>query len=139
VDKELQKIRQNGGVKEGEKPPQSNFRQARVAPTLLPEFQGNVVAVPTAPHWDDGLDALQQRMERLNARMEQEAKENPGLRRAEKDEARKKALAETFTPEELKCMKGISNGGYHYLDAVKILAPIGKAFAEARASVRKNQ
>jgi hypothetical protein len=26
---------------------------------------------------------------------------------------------------------GVSNGGYHYLGAAKILAPIGKAFAEA--------
>jgi hypothetical protein len=25
---------------------------------------------------------------------------------------------------------GVSNGGYHYLGAAKILAPIGKAFAE---------
>jgi hypothetical protein len=25
----------------------------------------------------------------------------------------------------------VSNGGYHYLGAAKILAPIGKAFAEA--------
>jgi hypothetical protein len=32
----------------------------------------------------------------------------------------------------LKCLKaGVSNGGYHYLGAAKILAPIGKAFAEA--------
>jgi hypothetical protein len=40
-------------------------------------------------------------------------------------------MAEGFTPEELKRMNGISNGGYHYLGAAKILAPIGKAFAEA--------
>jgi hypothetical protein len=26
---------------------------------------------------------------------------------------------------------GVSNGGYHYLGAAKIMAPIGKAFAEA--------
>jgi hypothetical protein len=29
----------------------------------------------------------------------------------------------------LKLLKGISNGGYHYLGAAKILAPVGKAFA----------
>ena len=40
-------------------------------------------------------------------------------------------MAENFTPEELKRLKGISNGGYHYLGAAKIMAPIGKAFAEA--------
>ena len=55
-----------GGVKEGKKPPQMYFRQAQAAPASLPEFKGNVVAVETAPFWDDDLDALQQRMERLN-------------------------------------------------------------------------
>ncbi len=36
-------------------------------------------------------------------------------------------------------MKGISNGGYHYLGAAKILAPIGKALAEAMADLQKTQ
>ena len=57
--------------------------------------------------------------------------ENPKLTEAEKDEARKKAINEDFTPEELKRLKGVSNGGYHYLGAAKIIAPIGKAFADA--------
>ena len=48
-----------GGVKEGKKPPQMYFRQAQAAPASLPEFKGNVVAVQTAPYWDDDLDALQ--------------------------------------------------------------------------------
>jgi len=120
-----------GGVKEGEKPPQMYFRQAQTAPASLPEFQGNVVAVQTASYWDDDLDALQQRMEKFNAKMDREFKEDPSLSREARDEVRKKAMAETFTPEELKRLKGISNGGYHYLGAAKILAPIGKAFAEA--------
>ena len=111
------------------------LRKAQVAPTLLPEFQGNVVAVPTAPFWDDDLGALQQRMEKFNALMDQEAKKNPGLNRVARDEARKKAMAEDFTPEELKRMKGISNGGYHYLGAAKILAPVGTALAEAVANL----
>jgi len=129
-----------GGVKEGEKPPQSNFRQAQIMPASLPEFHGNVVAVPTAPYWDDDLDALQQRMEKFNAKMEQEAKKDPSLSRAARDEVRKKAKAETFTPEELQRLKaGVSNGGYHYLGAAKILAPIGKAFAEAMVNLQKTQ
>jgi alpha-galactosidase len=126
-----------GGVKEDTKPGSMKyFRQAQVAPALLPEFKGNVVAVPTAPYWDDDLDALQQRMERFNAKMNQEAKKNPNLSRAAKDEARKKAMAESFTPEELTRMKGISNGGYHYLGAAKIMAPIGKAFAEVMVDLQ---
>jgi Carbohydrate esterase, sialic acid-specific acetylesterase len=120
-----------GGVPEGKKPPQLYFRQAQAAPASLPEFKGNVAAVETAPFWDDGLDALQQRMEKLEAQLEEAAKKDPTLNQAAKDAARKKAVEEHFTPEELKHLKGISNGGYHYLGAAKILAPIGKAFADA--------
>ena len=85
-----------------------HFREAQVRPTLLPEFKGNVVAVQTAPFWDDDLAALQAR--------------------AEKNEK--------LTPEEQKRLKvGVSNGGYHYLGAAKIMAPIGKAFAEAMVNL----
>ncbi len=126
-----------GGVKEDNKPPMSIFRQAQAAPASLSEFKGNVVAVQTAPYWDDDLDALQQRREKLDAKMEQEAKKGPGLSQAARDEAYNKALADNFTPEELKRLKGISNGGYHYLGAAKILAPIGKAFAEALVNLQK--
>ena len=115
------------------------LRQAQVAPTLLPEFKGNVVAVQTAPFWDDELDALQQRMEKFNAKMDQEAKKDPNLSQAARDEAYRKALAETFTPADRKRLKGVSNGGYHYLGAAKILAPIGKAFAEATVKLRNAQ
>jgi hypothetical protein len=50
-------------------------------------------------------------------------------------ENKMKLMAENFTPEEWKRLKGVSNGGYHYLGAAKILAPIGKAFAEALVGV----
>ena len=128
-----------GGVPEGKKPPQLYFRQAQAAPASLPEFQGNVVAVQTAPYWDDDLDALQQRLEKLNSKMDQEARKNPNLSQAKREQACKKARAETFTPEESKRLKGISNGGYHYLGAAKIMAPIGKAFAEAMANMQKTR
>jgi len=124
----------------GMKPPQNEiyFRQAQVAPASRPEFQGNVMAMETAPYWDDDLAALNGRMEKLNARMDREARKDPSLTRAAKDEARKLAIAENFTPEELKRLKGgVSNGGYHYLGAAKILAPIGKAFAEAMAELQQ--
>jgi putative heme-binding domain-containing protein len=120
-----------GGVPEGKKPPQLYFRQAQAAPASLPGFKGNVVAVETAPFWDDDLDALQQRMEKLEAKLEQAARKDSKLNQATKDAARKKAIEEHFTPEDLKRHKGVSNGGYHYLGAAKIMAPIGKAFAEA--------
>jgi len=102
-------------------------------------LKGNVVVVPTAPCWDDDLDALQQRLEKLNEKMDQEAKQDPSLTPEAKDAARQKASAETFTPEELKRLKGLSNGGYHYLGAAKIMAPIGKTFAEAMVNLQKTQ
>jgi len=71
-----------------------------------------VVAVQTAPYWDDDLDALNRRAEEK----------------------------ESLTPEEQKRLKaGVSNGGYHYLGAAKIMAPIGKAFAEAMVNFSKTQ
>ena len=112
-------------------PPQLYFRQAQAAPASLPEFKGNVVAVQTAPYWDDDLATLHERLEKLNHRMEREAKEHPALSAGAKAIAREKAIAEHFTPEELKRLKGVSNGGYHYLGAAKILAPIGVAMATA--------
>jgi hypothetical protein len=125
-----------GGVKEGEKPPQSNFRSAQVKPTSLPEFHGNVVAVPTAPYWDDELDALQQRMDacwpKVDARVAAEKNDSW--------ENKMRIMAENFTPEEWKRLRaGTSNGGYHYLGAARIMAPIGKAFAEAMANLQKPQ
>jgi hypothetical protein len=46
-------------------------------------------------------------------------------------------MNEEFKPDELKRLStGVSNGGYHYLGAAKILAPIGQAFAEALVEVK---
>jgi len=126
-----------GGVKEDAKPgSQKHFRQAQAAPAALPEFAGNVVAVPTAPWWDDDLEALQKRMDacwpKVDARVA-----------AEKDtswENKMKVMAENFQPDEWKRLRaGVSNGGYHYLGAAKIMAPIGKALAEAIVDLGKHQ
>lgn len=120
------------GVEKGKKPPMAHFRAAQMKAAALPEFKGNVFAVETAPFWDDDLDALKQRMDRLNDKLNQEFKKDPKLTREAKEDARTRAVAAAFTPDELKRLKaGVSNGGYHYLGAAKILAPIGKAFAEA--------
>jgi alpha-galactosidase len=82
------------------------------APASLPEFKGNVAAVQTAPFWDDDLAALQARAEKK----------------------------ESLTPEEEKRLKaGVSNEGYHYLGAARIMAPIGKAFAEAMVKLQKTE
>ena len=44
-----------------------------------------------------------------------------------------------FTPEERERLEGASNGGYHYLGAAKIMAPIGRAFAEALVGASKSK
>ncbi len=120
------------GLKGDKKVPMMHFRAAQRKAAALPEFKGTVFAVETASFWDDDLDALAQRKERLYDKLEQGfRKATPKPTEPEKEAARKKALDEEFKPEELKRLKaGVSNGGYHYLGAAKILAPIGKAFAD---------
>lgn len=121
------------GLKGDNNAPMMHFRQAQRKVAALDEFKGNVFAVETAPFWDDDLDVLAQRKDRLYDKLEQGfRKATPKPTEPEKQAARKKALDEAFKPEELKRLKaGVSNGAYHYLGAAKILAPIGKAFADA--------
>lgn len=120
------------GLNKGAKPPMAHFREAQRKPASLPEFKDTVKVVETAPFWDDDLDALKGRMDKLNDKLDREFKKDPKLTREAKAEARTRAAGEQFKPEELKRLKaGVSNGGYHYLGAAKILAPIGKAFADA--------
>ena len=110
------------------------FRKAMASPSLLPEFQGNVVAVQTAPFWDDKLESLQARVEANWPKVDAKVKE-------EKDESwenKMKHMAENFTPEEWKYhQRNGSNAGYHYLGCAKTFALMGKAFAEAMAGLQK--
>ena len=129
-----------GGEKEGMKGRQKHFREAQTAVASLPEFKGNVSAVPTAQFWDDDLDELQQRMERVNDKVDRSVRKEPKPPRTEIETMRKKAVEEQFKPEEVKRLKaGVSNGGYHYLGAAKIMAPIGKAFAESAIALSNGE
>ncbi len=120
------------GMKGDKNAPMMHFREAQRKPSTLNEFKGNVIAVETAPFWDDDLDMLQQRMERLNDTLESQFNRTPDMTEEAKEVSRKKAIAEQFSPEELKRLRsGVSNGGYHYLGASKIMAPVGNAFAKA--------
>ncbi|MFO0939062.1 MAG: sialate O-acetylesterase [Gemmataceae bacterium] len=125
-----------GGDKEGKKAPQMHFRDAQRKPAQLDEFKGNVFVVETSPFWDNDLETLQVRMERFNQKMDQEFRKAGNQMTEEmKQAARKRARETQFRTEELKRLKeGVSNGGYHYLGAAKIIAPIGKAFAESLIS-----
>jgi len=51
---------------------------------------------------------------------------------------RDKQMHKVCTPEEAKIIRGCSNGGYHYLGSAKIVAQIGKAFAEAMLEMEKD-
>lgn len=117
----------------GEKGEMKHFREAQRKPVALDEFKGTVFLVETAPFWDDDLAAFVGRKERVYDKLEQGfRKASPKPTEPEKEAARKKALDEELKPEELKRLNaGVSNGGYHYLGAAKIMAPIGRAFAEA--------
>lgn len=46
------------------RPIHKNFRAAMAAPASLPEFKGNVVAVPTEQFWDHRLEVARERKER---------------------------------------------------------------------------
>ena len=98
-----------------------------VPPASLPAFKGSVAAVQTAPFWDDKLDELFTREQADWPKVDATVK-------AEHDESwgnKMKVMAENFTPEEWKYLQGASAFGFHYLGAAKIMAPIGKAFADA--------
>ncbi|MGL6076618.1 MAG: sialate O-acetylesterase [Fimbriiglobus sp.] len=129
------------GLKGDKKAPMMHFRDAQRKVLTVKEFQGNVVAVETAPFWDDDLEALSEREEQLYDKLEQRfQKANPKPTEPQKEAARKKALKVEFKPDELKRLRmGVSNGGYHYLGAAKIMAPIGKAFAEALLEIKPSK
>lgn len=120
-----------GGLAENERPSQMYFRQAQRAAAARPEFQGNVIAVETARFWVDELEQLAERRDQLHHQLNEQFQKDGQLTGEQQDLARAAAERETFTPAERKLLLGVSNGGYHYLGAARILAPIGKAFAEA--------
>jgi alpha-galactosidase len=117
-----------GGEKEDKKPgTQKHFREAQTAVASRPEFKGNVMAVRTALYWDDELEALHERMESYWPDVDAKTAE-------EKDDSwenKMKHMEKKYKPAEWKRLKGASSGGYHYLGTARIMAPIGRAFAEA--------
>ncbi len=122
-----------------------NFRTAMAVPTSLPEFKGNVTAVLTERYWD---------MEVVELRAREKGIKAPAAKIADRvksgeltREGGKSALdalyAKTFSPRELTVLKtSTSNAEFHYLGSGKIMAQIGKGFAEAMAElveVRKDE
>jgi len=115
------------------------FREAMAAPALLPEFQGNVTAVATAPFWSEELGAIAAKREQvrqmsyyLNSKNKNHANADGHMTDAEKRAYLEKYETELITPAEAALWKrGASNAGYHYLGCAKTFALMGRAFAEA--------
>ncbi len=123
------------------------FQKAMTAPSLLPEFKGNVIAVPTAPFWAEELAAIDEKRGKINAMaatLKNKSKNGPNkdgtMSDADQKEYLKKYEAEVISPAEAELWKrGASNAGYHYLGCAKTFALMGRAFAEATLTMLKDQ
>lgn len=123
------------------------FRKAMAAPSLLPEFKDNVIAVETAPFWAEELAAIDEKhgkIKAMAATLKNKGKNGPNkdgtMTDAQQKEYLKKYEAEHITPEEAaKWKRGASNAGYHYLGCAKTFALMGKAFAEANLKMLESQ
>ncbi len=118
------------------------FREAMTAPSLLPEFKGNVFAVPTAPFWSEELGAIEEKRDQvrqmgfyLNSKHKDHANALGRMTEIEKREYLKQFETKLISPEDEALWKrGASNAGYHYLGCAKTFALMGKAFAETLLS-----
>jgi hypothetical protein len=129
------------------KPHMAEFRGAMAAPAALPEFQGNVAAVPTAPFWDEKLGAIDEKHAQvrqmayeLKSKNKKFANADGSMSEAQQREYIKQFEAKLISPEEAALWnRGASNAGYHYLGCAKTFAQMGKAFAEAALGMMKSQ
>jgi len=132
-----------GGVQEEP----NYFRQAMAAPAAMPEFKGNVVAVETAPCWDEALASIEDKHSKVNGmayflrtehkdHANKDGKMTPQQQRAYVKEYRAKLIT---AKEDAFWQRAASHQGYHYFGSAKTMALIGKAFAEATLKMEKRQ
>ena len=115
------------------------FREAMTAPSLLPEFKGNVMAVQTAPFWSEELGVIDDKRAQvrqmgfhLNSKHKDHANADGHMTEEQKREYLKEYEAKLISPaEESLWKRGASNAGYHYLGCAKTFALMGRAFAES--------
>lgn len=115
------------------------FRKAMAAPAAMPEFQGNVAAVQTAPFWAEELGEidkkyadLRQMRHYLDSKHKNYANADGAMTEEQKRAHMKKFEADSISPAQVALWKrGASNAGYHYLGCAKTFALMGRAFAEA--------
>ncbi|MBC8354716.1 MAG: hypothetical protein H8E66_22275 [Planctomycetes bacterium] len=124
---------------ENANPDNLKFREAMAAPAMLPEFEGNVVTIPTAPFWDARLGAIDDKYGKvrqmaylLRTENKNHANKDGTMSKEEQKAYMRKFEADLVTPEEVALrQRGASNAGYHYLGSAKTFAVMGKAFADA--------
>jgi alpha-galactosidase len=122
------------------------FREAMTAPARLPEFQGNVIAVPTAPFWSEELGAIAEKKDKvrqmsyyLNTKHKDHANADGKMTEEQKRAYLKEFEAKLISPAEKTLWeRGASNAGYHYLGCSKTFALMGRAFAEATLKMGRN-
>lgn len=122
-----------------------DFRASQAAVAEIPEFKRNVLAVPTAPYWDEELAKLDEKRGQLRNKAYQLRKKHPKHENADGKMAENDIRAflaefekELFSEEELALeQRGKSNAGYHYLGSAKTYSLIGQAFAKALLDHRK--
>ncbi len=108
-----------------------NFRSAMAAPASLPDLEDFVTAVFAEKYWDRELLELRAREATVRQRIRKLQNEQK-LSRAEANQRQQAAIKEEFSAAELRVLRtGVSNQEYHYLGSAKIMAQIGKGFAEA--------
>jgi len=123
----------------------ANFREAMAAPTKLPEFKGNVIAVRTGLYWDKPLEAIADKFGKVKTmsrnlrsntkgQPNEDGKMTPQQQREYLKEYRAKVIS---AKDEAAWKRGASNAGYHYLGCAKTMGLIGKAFAEAILEMQK--
>ena len=117
-----------------------NFRLAMAAPADLPEFKGNVANVLTEQYWDMEVVELRAREKTIKPKVDEinnQVKAGTLTREAGKAEV-DSLYTETFTPRDLRILReSTSNFDFHYMGSARIMAQIGKGFAEAMANFQK--
>ena len=121
------------------------FRASMAEPAKMKGFRGNVVAVQTAPFWDEKLEEIGARMGKVSnmARMlrtknKKHANADGSMTKKQQREYVDKYRLEVVGADDMATYKrGASNGGYHYLGCAKTMAQIGVAFADALLQLKK--
>jgi alpha-galactosidase len=124
----------------------AHLRLAMAAPAAMPEFKGNVTAVQTAPFWDDDLQAVMDKKDKIKHMryfLKIQHKNHPnkdGKMTKQQQAAYLKELEEKLLTDEDRALwkRGASNKAYHYFGSAKMMGQIGKAFAEAMLKMERS-